>query len=114
MTLYQNLNPEQRAAVLAPIGPVLVRAGAGSGKTRVLTLRIGHLIAEHGVGPRSILAVTFTNKAAAELRGRLRELLGHAARGITAGTFHSAGLQILRDNIAGRLPGYSRFWDLRL
>lgn len=107
MTLYQNLNPEQRAAVLAPIGPVLVRAGAGSGKTRVLTLRIGHLIAEHGARPRSILAVTFTNKAAAELRGRLRELLGRGVRGITAGTFHSAGLQILRDNIAGRLPGYT-------
>ncbi len=105
--MLQNLNSEQRSAVLAPIGPVLVRAGAGSGKTRVLTLRIGHLIAEHGAGPRSILAVTFTNKAAAELRGRLRELLGHGARGITAGTFHSAGLQILRDNIGGRLPGYT-------
>jgi DNA helicase-2/ATP-dependent DNA helicase PcrA len=101
-----DLNPEQAAAVTAPIGPVLVRAGAGSGKTRVLTLRIAHLIAEHGAASTSILAVTFTNKAAAELRERLRAQLGRRARGITAGTFHSLGLRILRESIEGRLRPY--------
>ncbi|HZB95364.1 MAG TPA: UvrD-helicase domain-containing protein, partial [Herpetosiphonaceae bacterium] len=101
-----ELNPEQAAAVKAPIGPVLVRAGAGSGKTRVLTLRIAHLIEAHGAPPASILAVTFTNKAANELRGRLRGQLGSRARGLTAGTFHSVGLRILRQSIAGRLRPY--------
>lgn len=89
--MYRDLNQQQRSAVMAPVGPVLVRAGAGSGKTRVLTLRIHHLIVEHQVAPSSILAVTFTNKAATELRIRLRELLGTRSRGITAGTFHSLG-----------------------
>jgi DNA helicase II / ATP-dependent DNA helicase PcrA len=105
--MYPDLNHEQRSAVLAPVGPVLVRAGAGSGKTRVLTLRIHHLIAEHGIAPSSILAVTFTNKAATELRARLRQLLGNRARGLLSGTFHSVGLRILRESIAGRLKGYT-------
>ncbi len=105
--LYPDLNEEQRRAVMAPVGPVLVRAGAGSGKTRVLTLRIRHLIAEHNAAPASILAVTFTNKAADELRARLRALLGNGSRGITSGTFHSVGLRILRESLGGRLKGYT-------
>lgn len=112
MSYHSDLNPEQRAAVLAPIGPVLVRAGAGSGKTRVLTLRIHHLIAQHGVQPSSILAVTFTNKAATELRTRLRELLGDRARGLASGTFHSIGLRVLRESIQGRLKGYTRDFSI--
>lgn len=112
MSLYPDLNQEQRHAVTAPIGPVLVRAGAGSGKTRVLTLRIRHLIAEHGVAPGSILAVTFTNKAATELRARLRELLKERSRGLTTGTFHSLGLRILRESIAGNLKGYTKDFSI--
>ena len=101
-----QLNQEQTAAVRAPIGPVLVRAGAGSGKTRVLALRIAHLIEREGAPAKSIVAVTFTNKAADELRSRLRTSLGSAGRGITTGTFHSLGLRILRQSIAGRLRPY--------
>ncbi len=101
-----DLNPEQAQAVRAPLGPVLVRAGAGSGKTRVLALRIAHLIEEQRVSPAQIVALTFTNKAAKELRERLRARLGGRGRGITAGTFHSLGLRILRQSIAGRLRPY--------
>ena len=90
------LNPAQQAAVEHPGGPLLVLAGAGSGKTRVLTARIAHLIKAQGVAPQRIFAVTFTNKAAAEMRSRVGTLLGADPRGLWIGTFHSLSARLLR------------------
>jgi len=94
--ILNPLNDAQRAAVTAPLGPVLVLAGAGSGKTRVLTHRIAWLIEAEGVSPQSILAVTFTNKAAGEMRSRVERLLGVPGAALWIGTFHGIAHRLLR------------------
>ena len=104
-----GLNPAQRAAVEHGEGPLLVVAGAGSGKTRVLTTRIARLIEVHEVPPHAILAVTFTNKAAGEMRERIGRLLGRDPSGMWIGTFHGIGARILRIHAdrVGRTPEYT-------
>ena len=106
--LLADLNPAQREAVLHVDGPLLVVAGAGSGKTRVLTHRVAHLIGAHGIKPNEILAITFTNKAATEMRERLERMLGHTARAIWILTFHAACGRMLRRE-AERLGYRSNF-----
>ena len=108
-----DLNPAQREAVLTTEGPLLVIAGAGSGKTRVLTYRVAHLLAAVGVKPNEILAITFTNKAAQEMKERVERQLGPIARAIWIMTFHSACGRILRRE-AERLGYRSQLHDLRL
>ncbi len=104
-----DLNPRQREAVRYLDGPCLVLAGAGSGKTRVITAKIAHLIEHAGMAPRNIFAVTFTNKAAREMKSRVEQLLGDAARGLRVSTFHTFGLDLLRRelNVAGLRRGFS-------
>jgi DNA helicase-2/ATP-dependent DNA helicase PcrA len=97
--LLNDLNPVQQKAVLETEGPLLVFAGAGSGKTRVLAYRIAYLIQEMGIPPWNIFAVTFTNKAADEMRERVERLLGRSAKGTWISTFHSACVRILRQHI---------------
>ncbi|MCZ6528129.1 MAG: UvrD-helicase domain-containing protein [Candidatus Dadabacteria bacterium] len=102
-----DLNDSQQEAVKHPGGPLLVLAGAGSGKTRIITERISYLIKEHNVSPYNILAVTFTNKAANEMKKRVSRLAQNEAKNIWIGTFHSTCLRILKREI-NKLDGYSR------
>ncbi|HSA57628.1 MAG TPA: UvrD-helicase domain-containing protein [Gemmatimonadaceae bacterium] len=108
-SLLAGLNPAQREAVLHVEGPLLVLAGAGSGKTRVLTSRIARLIEYEGVDPRAILAVTFTNKAAEEMRARIAARLGAEPVGMWSGTFHAIGARFLRTHaaLAGRTSSFT-------
>ena len=111
--LFADLNPAQREAVAATEGPVLVVAGAGSGKTRVLTYRIAHLIRDLRVPPESILAITFTNKAAKEMKARVGALVGGVVNSMWVSTFHSACVRILRREATrlGYRSGFSIYDD---
>ncbi len=108
--IFDNLNEAQGEAVGAPPGPMLVLAGAGSGKTRVLTYRVAWLVQALGVSPLSIMAVTFTNKASAEMRGRIEALLGFAVRGMWFGTFHGLSHRLLRSHC--REAGLSESFEI--
>ncbi|MCQ2524440.1 MAG: UvrD-helicase domain-containing protein, partial [Lachnospiraceae bacterium] len=96
MSIYDKLNEQQKDAVFTVNGPLLILAGAGSGKTSVLTHRIAYLIDEAGVNPYNILAITFTNKAAGEMRERVDRIVGYGSEQIFVSTFHSMCVRILR------------------
>ena len=96
MSILNELNEVQRAAASAIEGPVLILAGAGSGKTRTITYRIAHMVLEKGISAGSILAVTFTNKAAKEMKQRVMKKAGEDGGSIMASTFHSFGVRMLR------------------
>ncbi|MGB9824802.1 MAG: ATP-dependent helicase [Candidatus Hydrothermia bacterium] len=111
MKILENLNKEQKEAVTAPEGPILVRAGAGSGKTRVLTHRVAYLISEKGIPPLRIFVATFTNKAADEMKERITKLIGEDIRELWIGTFHSLCARILRREIE-RLGTHTRYFTI--
>src|SRR5580704_2938381 len=112
--ILAGLNPEQRTAVQAGDGPLLIFAGAGTGKTQVLTRRIAYLLADGSAQMHEICAVTFTNKAAREMRERVEGLIGQEPVGMWLGTFHSLGLRMLRTadhaEMVGLGPRFS-IWD---
>ena len=108
--ILTRLNKEQQEAVLQTEGPVLILAGAGSGKTRVLVHRIAYLINDCGVDPYSILAITFTNKAADEMRSRVDDMIGFESREIRVMTFHSCCVRILRRH--AEEIGYTRYFTI--
>ena len=99
MTSLHQLNPEQQSAVSSTQGALLILAGAGSGKTRVITFRIAYLIQQKKVPPSQIWAMTFTNKAAKEMEQRLQEMLGERKKGLHISTFHALCVQLLRKYI---------------
>jgi len=98
MDILKNLNEQQKEAVLAADGPLLILAGAGSGKTMTLTSKIAYLIKARGTHPANILAVTFTNKAAGEMKERVAKICGEPLGALNIGTFHSVCLNIIREN----------------
>ena len=106
MNLIDSLNDRQKEAVVNTDGPMLILAGAGSGKTKVLTTKVAYLIEEKNIDPNNILAITFTNKAAKEMKERIFKLEGNSAFYIQISTFHSLGLRILKENYS--LLGYER------
>ena len=110
MSIYDSLNPMQQEAVFCTEGPLLVLAGAGSGKTRVLTHRVAYLIEEKQVNPWNIMAITFTNKAAGEMRERVDQLVGFGAESIWVSTFHSSCVRILRRHVEAL--GYSTSFSI--
>src|SRR5688500_4835194 len=114
MDILSSLNPQQVEAVKATEGPLLILAGAGSGKTRVITVRIAYLIAEKQVAPHNILAVTFTNKAAGEMRSRVTELLKseRLQSAPLISTFHSLCVRILRQDIERLNEGYKKSFTI--
>ncbi len=109
LNLLDDLNPDQQKAVRATEGPVLILAGAGSGKTRVLTYRVAYLISEKKISPENILILTFTNKAAGEMIERIKKLVGHLPTLPMMGTFHSFCAKILRreGKVLGLPPGFA-------
>src|SRR4029078_12810384 len=114
MDILSALNPPQREAVETTEGPLLILAGAGSGKTRAITVRIAYLISERKVAPHNILAVTFTNKAAGERRARVNELLKgqHLQSAPLISTFHSLCVRILRQDIDKLDEGYKKTFTI--
>jgi DNA helicase-2/ATP-dependent DNA helicase PcrA len=110
MDFLSSLNPAQQEAVLHTDGPLLILAGAGSGKTRVITTRMAHLIASGLAQPGQVLAVTFTNKAAEEMRGRVEQLLGEDCRQIWLSTFHSLSARLLRREAPARISRGPSVW----